>query len=78
MTEHERKVNIEVGAMNSPKGRTNLPQPGAHLEIIASQEFWHPTENIAFVELEGKKILHQCWRSSMGRLEWKPVPTIEL
>ena len=39
-------------------------------------ETWEPTKQLAFIEIDGKKILHQWWVSSACRTEWKPVPEI--
>lgn len=36
-------------------------------------ETWSPTMTLAFIEIDGRKILHQWWTSSAGRTAWRPV-----
>lgn len=37
-------------------------------------EVWEPTMHLAFFEIQMRKILHQQWRSNIGRVLWRPVP----
>jgi hypothetical protein len=40
------------------------------------QEAWTATTSLAFVEIDGKRILHQWWTSNIGRSMWRPVVEI--
>ena len=37
-------------------------------------ETWGPTMHLAFFEIDGKKLLHQQWRSNIGRSVWRQIP----
>jgi len=39
-------------------------------------EIWQRTLSLAFIEIDGKKILHQLWQSDCGRSMWKPIVEI--
>jgi len=39
-------------------------------------ESWQRTSTLAFIEIDGAKILHQLWQSDLGRSMWKPIVEI--
>jgi len=46
-------------------------------ETVVTGDIWERTTGLAFVEFEGKKLLHQLWISHQtGRREWRAIPEI--
>ena len=51
---------------------------------LAPQETWEPTMHLAFFKVpfltepaDKVRILHQLWRSNLGRQVWRPVPEMD-
>ena len=42
------------------------------------KEPYYPTVAFGFIMLEGKTILHQMWVDQWGKVEWRPVPMLDL
>lgn len=40
-------------------------------------ETWQRTMALAFIEIDGQKILHQLWVSDLGRPMWRPIVEID-
>lgn len=43
----------------------------------ADGHVWVPTVQMGFVEIDGKQMLCQCWISTLGGIEWRPVPSVD-